>query len=342
VAIEPELVSAVLSQLRTGAVSLAGVEARGAAQGVAASDTIETPYLQLVLTRLWSEETRAGSRVLRRATLERLGGCARIVRTHLDRVMRSLPRVARKNSARMFKYLVTPSGSKVAYAPRDLAYFTGMSTPGVEAVARELAATSRRILRPVQSQSGEVLYEIFHDVLGAGVLDWRQRYLSRRRWARWAFWTVLVMSLVALVAYFNGEQSADENLIGELESKDRALAAAVAALGGVSPSDQVVIHSGSMGAEREETWPLRLVGGRQYAIAATCDKDCSHLLLQADLPQGAEATRVDTTHAAPSMLVRAPRSGHYKLKLGMNACSTAPCVYSVVILGSQRSEMPKR
>ena len=39
-----------------------------------ADERVETPYLQLVMTRLWEEEQRAGSRVMRVETLDRLGG----------------------------------------------------------------------------------------------------------------------------------------------------------------------------------------------------------------------------------------------------------------------------
>ena len=58
---------------------------------------VEAPYLQLVLTRLWDEERRAGSHCLRLQTLERLGGADRIVRTHLDTALEALSPTAIKH-----------------------------------------------------------------------------------------------------------------------------------------------------------------------------------------------------------------------------------------------------
>jgi hypothetical protein len=62
VEIEPELVEAVLDQIRTGAVVL-GQTGQGtvnggkrADDGKPGDDKIETPYLQLVMSRLWNEE----------------------------------------------------------------------------------------------------------------------------------------------------------------------------------------------------------------------------------------------------------------------------------------------
>src|SRR5205085_10401929 len=118
VGIEAALVDEVLAQVKTGQVVLdnagRGVVG-GAATGSGSQLRVETPYLQLVLTRLWEEERRAGSHVLRLATLEDLGGAQNIVRTHLDTAMSALPSHEQDAAARVFRYLVTPSGTKIAY-----------------------------------------------------------------------------------------------------------------------------------------------------------------------------------------------------------------------------------
>ena len=88
--IEPQLVEAILDQVRVGNVQL-GQTGAGVIDGASARESrIEAPYLQLVLTRLWDEESAAGSRVLRLETLERLGGAERIVPAHLDTAMAEL------------------------------------------------------------------------------------------------------------------------------------------------------------------------------------------------------------------------------------------------------------
>lgn len=125
--IEPELVGEVLKQLKTGQVNL-GKTGLGVL-GEASSRTIETPYLQLVMTRLWQQEINDRSRVLRLSTLNGLGGAERIVRTHLDGVMKKLTRPQRSLASRILQYLVTPSGTKIALKASDLASYAE-SSPG--------------------------------------------------------------------------------------------------------------------------------------------------------------------------------------------------------------------
>jgi hypothetical protein len=85
VKIEPALTEAVLDQVRTGHVALGEVGRGAVGRGAAATEArIETPYLQLVLTRPWQEEMKELSMVLRAQTLHRLGGAERIV-GHEDR-----------------------------------------------------------------------------------------------------------------------------------------------------------------------------------------------------------------------------------------------------------------
>ena len=74
--------------------------------------------------RLWDEEKKHGSRRLRLATLKKLGGAPRIVRTHLDKTMRKLKRRQRRMAVDIFRDLVTPSGGKIAHTVDDLASYS--------------------------------------------------------------------------------------------------------------------------------------------------------------------------------------------------------------------------
>jgi WD40 repeat protein len=184
ITIEPALVDAVLSQVQTGRVTLSR-EGSGSleASPESAADTIETSYLQLVMTRLWTEEISAGSHTLQLATLDRLQGAEHIVRTHLDSVMDGLTPDERDSAADVFRYLVTPSGTKIAYTTKDLVAYTNISGPQLTAVLERLAGSGLRILRTVEpppDQPRETRYEIFHDVLASAILDWRTRYTQTK------------------------------------------------------------------------------------------------------------------------------------------------------------------
>ncbi len=123
--------------------------------------------------------------MLRLETLNRLGGAERIVRTHLDKTLGSLPAGERRAAAGMFHYLVTPSGTKIAHTARDLAEYTGTSEKQLTPVLEKMSASGIRILRPVAPPPDQLnaptRYEIFHDVLAPAMLDWRRRYLQQRR-----------------------------------------------------------------------------------------------------------------------------------------------------------------
>jgi WD40 repeat protein len=183
--IEPELVDDVIDQVKAGRVAL-GQTGGGKVDGVepaAGNGRVEAPYLQLVMTRLWREEMEAGSHVLRAETLRRCGGAERIVRTRLDEAMGALPPSERDVAARVFQYLVTRSGTKIAQTTFDLADFSGLPERAVVPVVEHMAGGDIRLLRPVPpppGQDGDPRYEIFHDVLGPAVLDWRARYTQEQ------------------------------------------------------------------------------------------------------------------------------------------------------------------
>ena len=176
VAIEPQLVEAVLDQVRVGNVQLGQTGAGVIDADGARESRIEAPYLQLVLTRLWAEESAVGSHVLRLETLDRLGGAERIVPAHLEAAMAGLSPGERDLAARIFRFLVTPSGTKIAHQARDLAEYTEVAADKVEPLLDRLGGSQARILRGV----GDGRYEIYHDVLAAAILDWRARYLQSK------------------------------------------------------------------------------------------------------------------------------------------------------------------
>ncbi|MEA2150921.1 MAG: hypothetical protein QOD69_2751, partial [Solirubrobacteraceae bacterium] len=177
ITIAPRLVGAVIDDVLSGALVVAR-----AGSGVVASTapedqgSIETPYLQLVMTRLWDEEIAAGSQALRLETFENLGRAEGIVRTHLDTAMGALSTQEQDTAAQLFNYLVTPSGSKIAQSATDLATYAELPEPAVKAILERLAGEVR-ILRPVGADS----YEIYHDALAAPILDWRGRWQAEQR-----------------------------------------------------------------------------------------------------------------------------------------------------------------
>jgi FOG: WD40 repeat len=230
--IDEDLVEALLDQLKTGSVTLdhAKQPAEAATRPPLMNNEtwIETPFLQVVLTRLWDEEKNHGSRHLQLATLNKLGGAARILRTHLDQTMRKLKRRHRRIAVDIFGYLVTPSGGKIAHTVGDLASYSRRRESRLTPLLERLAESKIRVLRaipPPPGEEGGVRYEIFHDVLAAAILTWRRRKLIWRRvWrvVRWTFGTGAVLFCI-LVLIGLGANEQRKQTLAALEEAKKAL-----------------------------------------------------------------------------------------------------------------------
>ncbi len=165
---EPELVDAVLDEV-------------AAAEG-GSRDSVEAPYLQLVMQRVWHAEARgrldsSPPRDPARAWAERGGLSTATSKRQWPRWIRAQQDIA----ASVFNHLVTPSGTKIAHGVTDLAAYANVPESDLVPVLSTLASV--RILRPEAAAdgSGETRYEIFHDVLADPVSDWRRSRAEERR-----------------------------------------------------------------------------------------------------------------------------------------------------------------
>jgi WD40 repeat protein len=180
--IEPSLIDTVLGQVVTGQVTLGDTGG-----GVVTSDAsksedlrIEAPLLQLVMSRLWEEECRERSTILRLPTLIQMGGAKEIADRYLDKALEALSREQQEIAASIFYYLVTPSGLKIVQTVGDLAEMAHVSRENLLPVLEHLS-TDSRVLRSVDAlpgSTGDSRYQIFHDVLAPAVLAWRAKYVK--------------------------------------------------------------------------------------------------------------------------------------------------------------------
>jgi WD40 repeat protein len=229
--IQDELVSALLEKSKPDVDSYdrgaAAAESAGAPQE---APGIETPVLQILLTRLWKEETADASRVLRLQTFEqKLGGADKIISTYLKEVMDSLNNEERELAVKVFKFLVTPAGTKIAQQPKSLAIWAHV--PGEDAERRIESLLTRlstshpssqqdiRIVRKITTPGQPDSYEIFHDVLGHAITEWRTRYEAERARRRLLLWIALLtviacaiggLAVFAFVQSARARQSAQE------------------------------------------------------------------------------------------------------------------------------------
>ena len=155
-------------------------DGNGALAEEAATGKVETPFLQLVMERLWRATVAAGSHRLTVQTLHDLGGAQQIVENHLLEALGSLDPDDQAAAADLFRFLVSQSKTKIAHSASDLAEWTKRPEPEVAAVLDKLSRGEHgRILRAVPPPADEpdaMRYELFHDVLGEPIFEWRRRY----------------------------------------------------------------------------------------------------------------------------------------------------------------------
>ncbi len=124
--LEPALMEAVLEETVAGRVDL-GEAGIGIAPGAADESRVEAAYLQLVMERVWDEERAAGSNTAC-APLHSIDSEARRRSSGPISTGRwTLCRPPEKDvAADVFRYLVTPSGAKIAHGVGDLAEYTAV------------------------------------------------------------------------------------------------------------------------------------------------------------------------------------------------------------------------
>jgi hypothetical protein len=209
--VQEELVVEVIAQLsaaetrdpRGGATHDAPEGPRG--------QSIKAPYLQLVMVRLWNEEARRGSHVLTVKTLNALGSVRKIIDTHMNGVMRRLSWRQRRLASRVFFFLVSPSGTKIAHTAPDLAQMAGASPARVEKLLGRLAGPDFRVLNSFEVEATEaadqttararrINYEIYHDFLARPLLAWRARQRLYQRLLAVLPLSLLVVTIALIYA----------------------------------------------------------------------------------------------------------------------------------------------
>jgi CHASE2 domain-containing sensor protein len=285
----------------------------GAARGLPAPvDGVEPAYLQLVMRRLWDRETAGGSSVLRIETLGELGSLREIVGDHLQEAMGRLTPAERSTMAKAFRYLVTPSGAKIAQSRSDLARLTGEDEPALGAPLEKLAGADTRILRTVDERPA---YEIFHDVLAHPLLDWQERFRSARLRRRATTLGMLAGAAAAIVVTlalaFIGPAWLDK---AELATVDARFALRGDA---APPSDVVIVDLDDAGLAGSP--PVSGGGGREDRISRDVHAQMIDVLREAGAaviaydfefrePQPGDADlRAAIERAGPQLLLAATR-----------------------------------
>lgn len=254
VTIDPPLIAAVLDQVRTDNVSR---DLAAAAPVPWAPNTsvayIDAPYMQLVMSRLWEEESKRWVKekkpenTLRLDALKTLGTTQNVVQQHLDNIMRTFSSRERKVASECFSRLVTPGGSKYALTPVELSDWTHQPEAAIKPILEKLADSKYRILRRVNKQTDKgtkTAYEAHHDRLALAMRSWHVQYQARldeRRERRRGFIIsgAIVLMVVGFFVYqYRKERAARAAAVLEEQKKEQVLQTKVNVSSGAEEKDR--------------------------------------------------------------------------------------------------------
>lgn len=191
VLIQPSLAQAVLEQIHVQQMNtLSEYADNGKTDAVKLEREIRvtTPYLQLVLTRLWQEQYQpGGTTTLDLQTFERLGGATKIFHDYLHGILDSLPEDLQETAFVVLGKLVTSGLTKISYPVYELSDNAKverrdelLDRQKLDVLLAQLCGRNKRILRsvgpPLDHPELPERYEIFHDVLAQPITEWRRAY----------------------------------------------------------------------------------------------------------------------------------------------------------------------
>ncbi|MDJ0718872.1 MAG: ATP-binding protein, partial [Prochloraceae cyanobacterium] len=185
ISIEPELVERILAEIALETWHQDGHERSDEeTTTLFRPRTFQSSYLQVLMQHLWKEEMKNESHQLRLKTLEKLGGAKEVLKNYFKEEMEWLSKIANPKwvnvVAKFVNYLVTPSGTKIAYPSEDLAVRAEIEERELRLVLEELV--KQHLLNPVISKDNPNLlcYELSHDILAPVILEWHNDYWKNR------------------------------------------------------------------------------------------------------------------------------------------------------------------
>lgn len=239
--IEEGLIDQILDDVRVGKVKLesqgqANVEAAEAVNADSNADQIETPYLQLVLQRLWKDENTQTTHQLTLDTLvnkDKLGGVQRIVETHLEDIMKQFGPSDQQLISEFIHFTVTRSGAKIPSDAEGLADWAELPKrkDDIANILDRLSIGEHRIFKNVENlhDKDRRYYEVAHDALAPAILSWRARFIDRTRksqleWILKLVWRIApVIILIGLVLLAFGTYNYYNRWIAEKRANDEAV-----------------------------------------------------------------------------------------------------------------------
>ena len=163
--------------------------------------TVESPYLQIVCSKLWELNKDNSDKILRLSTYNGIGKSKGIMLNHLNSVLFELSASEKEIASKAFNNLVSHHGVKMAYTANALSKIILVDQDNLIKVLNKLEKVS--VLRK-QKRGEETWYELYHDIFSEGIIEWNTAWKEKKWINRLAYiGTLGAIGITGLYLSFN-------------------------------------------------------------------------------------------------------------------------------------------
>ncbi|HET6980091.1 MAG TPA: WD40 repeat domain-containing protein [Pyrinomonadaceae bacterium] len=148
-------------------------------------DIIAPPFLQIACQRLWerqyvSSKSANGNKNGDFLTDYKKGDAHSMLRAFCHEILATFNHRDRALLADAFDFLVTKKGAKMAYELSSLAEHMSVKEDVLKSVLQKLSLPEKRILRETNAPNESLWFELYHDMYGPIIDEWKRAYRAER------------------------------------------------------------------------------------------------------------------------------------------------------------------
>ncbi|HEY0762439.1 MAG TPA: WD40 repeat domain-containing protein [Pyrinomonadaceae bacterium] len=149
-------------------------------------DIIAPPFLQIACQRLWERQYASGNSANGDSSADFLadyktGDAHAMLRAFCHEILATFNQHDRALLADAFDFLVTKKGAKMAYELSSLAEHMSVKEDVLKSVLQKLSLPEKRILRETNAPNDSLWFELYHDMYGPIIDEWKRAYRAERK-----------------------------------------------------------------------------------------------------------------------------------------------------------------
>lgn len=180
---EDGLVDDIIKELSESKISLSASSNKNESDFF--ENRFELGYMQIVCGFLWSKTNETNNNVIKFDLYTKYEGAIGILGEYLKTQLDSFNLRERFVVQRLFDFLMSPPGFKVAYTVPALTSVTRFHGRLIEYVLNKLTAI--KIVKKIKL-TDDIYYQLSHDMYNRLIIDWRSKYILSREYSRGLVW----------------------------------------------------------------------------------------------------------------------------------------------------------